>query len=65
VDALGKGTALPEVAAAQGDGESREQKLIRMKKPSPLQDAAFALQPGQAVHIEDPSLGLLVVYRPQ
>jgi hypothetical protein len=64
VEALGKGAPLTEVVAAQGDGESREQNLIRMKKTNPLQDAAFALQPGQAVHVEDTSLGFLVIYRP-
>jgi hypothetical protein len=69
LDQLARGVPLERVAEAYGDhptdGEVlREQRLIRVRTPSPLQDAAFTLTPGASTCVEVPSFGWLVVTRP-
>jgi hypothetical protein len=68
VGQLHRGVPLAQVAEAYGDHPTvgptvREQRLIRAKTPSALQDAAFGLAPGGIAIVPVPSLGYLVVIR--
>src|SRR5262249_33654069 len=62
----------PRKAGAMGAGEhgapnvygkssNQESVWIRRKSPEPLQDAVFALKPGKATMIENPTFGFEVV----